>query len=535
VTLTRIVKIFGLFLLVIAVVAGAETAAAAPVAGFKVLHSFSGTDGGAPNSLIQAADGFFYGSAANGGDVNSCPSDGCGLLFKSDTAGTITILHVFHATDGYFPTGLAKGSDGNFYGTTISGGQPSGGGGGTFFRMDSAGNFTVLYAFVGGACCDGASPSGPPIQATDGNFYGTTGAGGAFRDAAHPGGFGTVYQFSPVSGQLTILHSFNLPENNGIFPNNPLLQASDGLLYGTTTEGAGAFHTGGGTAFGVDTSGKLSRLAVISLMEPVSSLIQAKDGFFYEVGQSTAGSVFRLDAKGKLLFIHRFDGVDGLNPHFGLVQATDGFLYGTTSEGGLLDFQGGDIFRISTLGAIGVMHSFVTTGSDGFSPHSTLIQGIDGARERRWWEGRSWDPLPARSACHWTSRCGCNESAFSSFRPNLDRHRHTDESHSHGRQGYQSRGELLSDNDSLDCDGSRWREDRHVHDQGANCRSRRKCTCLCLVQRTRRAHDAEVVAVSTVDTGVCSTELRIYARLGGSLHDVSSPPFKSFTKSLALR
>lgn len=376
----RSVNVVGVFLLVVGMGMVAVSAAAAPVAGFKVLHSFSGTDGGSPNSLIQTADGFFYGSAANGGDTNSCPSDGCGLLFKSDTAGNITILHVFHATDGYFPTGLVKASDGNFYGTTISGGQPSGGGGGTFFRMDPAGHFAVLYAFVGGfACCDGAGPSGPPIQASDGNFYGTTGAGGAFRDADHPGGFGTVYQFNPVSGQLTILHSFNLPDNNGIFPNNPLLQASDGLLYGTTTEGAGAFHSGGGTAFRVDTSGNLSRLAVITQMEPVSSLIQAKDGFFYGVGESTAGSVFRLDSNGKLIFINRFDGIDGSNPHFGLVQATDGFLYGTTSEGGLLDVQGGDIFRISTSGALRVMHSFVTTGSDGFSPHSTLIQGIDGA------------------------------------------------------------------------------------------------------------------------------------------------------------
>lgn len=369
-----------LLLVLAATLAAVASAPAATVAGFKVLHSFTGVDGGSPNSLIQTPDGFFYGSAANGGDLNSCPSDGCGVLFKSDSAGHVTVLHVFHATDGYFPTGVVRGTDGNFYGTTMSGGQPSGGGGGTFFRMDGAGNLTVLYAFVGGfACCDGAGPSGPPIQASDGNFYGTTGAGGAFRDADHPGGFGTIYQFNPVTGQLTILHSFNLQDNNGIFPNNPLMQASDGLLYGTTTEGAGAFHTGGGTAFRVDTSGNLSRLAVITLMEPVSSLIQAKDGFFYGVGQSTTGSVYRLDTNGKLTFINRFDGNDGLNPHFGLMQASDGYLYGTTSEGGLLDFQGGDLFRISTLGSLRVMHSFVTTGTEGFSPSSTLIQGIDGA------------------------------------------------------------------------------------------------------------------------------------------------------------
>jgi len=380
--MNSIIRTGTLFLLVLAAaLAAVSSAHAAKVAGFTVLHSFTGVDGGSPNSLIQTPDGFFYGSAANGGDVNSCPSDGCGVLFKSDSAGHITVLHTFHATDGYFPTGLVRGSDGNFYGTTASGGQPSGGGGGTFFRMDAAGNVTVLYAFVGGfACCDGAGPSGPPIQASDGNFYGTTGAGGAFRDADHPGGFGTVYQFNPVTSQLTILHSFNLPDNNGIFPNNPLIQGSDGLLYGTTTEGAGAFHTGGGTAFRVDTSGNLSRLAVITLMEPVSSLIQSKDGFFYGVGQSTAGgSVYRLDANGKLTFINRFDGVDGFNPHFGLMQATDGFIYGTTSEGGLLDFQGGDLFRMSAFGSLRVMHSFVTTGGDGFSPSSMLIQGVDGA------------------------------------------------------------------------------------------------------------------------------------------------------------
>jgi len=370
----------GLLLALALTLLNVPIATAATVPGFKVLHSFMGVDGGAPNSLIQATDGFFYGSAANGGDVNSCPTDGCGLLFKSDSTGHLTILHVFHATDGYLPTGLVHGSDGNFYGTTASGGQPSGGGGGTFFRMDAVGNLTVLYAFVGGfACCDGAGPSGPPIQASDGNFYGTTGAGGAFRDADHPGGFGTVYQFNPITSQLTILHSFNLADGNGIFPNNPLLQASDGFLYGTTSEGAGRFHTGGGTTFRVDASGNLSRLAVIPLMEPVSGLIQAKDGLFYGVAQSSAGSVYRVDVNSTRTFLNRFDGADGVNPHFGLLQAADGFLYGTTSEGGLLDVQGGDVFRISTLGALRVMHSFVTTGAEGFSPSSILIQGANGA------------------------------------------------------------------------------------------------------------------------------------------------------------
>ena len=376
----RIVRTLAIFLLV-PVIAAVAVNAPAPMAGFKVLHSFSGKDGGSPNSLIQATDGLFYGSAANGGDTNSCPSDGCGVLFKSDTSGNFVVLHVFHATDGYLPTGLVKGSDGNFYGTTMSGGQPSGGGGGTFFRLDPAGNFTVLYGFIGGlACCDGGGPVGTPIQASDGNFYGTTGAGGAFRDTDHPGGFGTIYRFNPDSGQLTILHSFNLPDGNGIFPNGPLFQGNDGLLYGTTSEGGGASHTSGGTAFRVDMSGNLSLVAVITGMEPPAGLIQAKDGFFYGTGQNAAGgSVYRLNTNGKLTFINRFDGADGFNPHVGLLQAKDGFLYGTTSEGGLLDFQGGDIFRLSAFEAVRVLHSFVITGTDGFSPSSWLIQGSDGA------------------------------------------------------------------------------------------------------------------------------------------------------------
>ena len=354
---------------------------AAPPAQFTVLHSFAGTDGASPNSIIQTADGLFYGSAANGGDVNSCPSDGCGLLFRSDIAGHLAVLHVFHATDGYLPTGLVKGSDGYFYGTTLSGGQPSGGGGGTFFRMDPTGNLTVLYAFVGGfACCDGAGPTGPPIQASDGNFYGTTGSGGAFRDVNHPGGFGAVYQFNPITGHLTILHSFNLPDGNGIFPNGPLLQASDGLLYGTTSEGAGPFHNSGGTAFRVDTFGNLSLVAETTGLQPLAGLIQAKDGFFYGTGQSlSGGAVYRLDTSGNLVFLNRFDGADGYKPHFGLLQANDGFFYGTTPEGGLLDFQGGDIFRIGALRAVRVLHSFITTGNEGFSPLSWLIQGVDGA------------------------------------------------------------------------------------------------------------------------------------------------------------
>lgn len=367
-------RVLGRSLLVIAALATSITlAAAAP--GVRVLHSFRGADGGGPNSLFQNSDGFFYGSTANGGEDKICAPDGCGTLFKVDAAGHFTLLHKFKAADGSLPTGLVKGIDGHFYGTTMTGGQPSGGGAGTFFRMDPNGDITTLYAFVGGfACCDGGGPTARPVQASDGNFYGTTGAGGAFRDIDHQGGFGTVYRFNPVTGVMAIIHSFSLADGIGIFPNGPLIQASDGFLYGTTREG-------GATLFRVDTSGNVTLVAKLRGTQPLSGVIQGSDGDFYgtDEGVPGAGSLYRVDATGKLSFVNRFDGADGYRPNYRVVQGSDGFLYGSTPEGGLLDFQGGDIFRFSTTGALRVLHSFTTAGSEGFIPNSELFQGADGA------------------------------------------------------------------------------------------------------------------------------------------------------------
>ena len=121
----RIIRTVSLILLIFTVgITAAANTTAAPSAAFKVLHSFSGTDGGSPDALIQGADGYFYGSAAIGVDVNTCDPDGCGTLFKSDSAGHFAALHIFHASDGYSPTGLVQGSDGNFYGTAERGASP---------------------------------------------------------------------------------------------------------------------------------------------------------------------------------------------------------------------------------------------------------------------------------------------------------------------------------------------------------------------------------------------------------------------------
>jgi uncharacterized repeat protein (TIGR03803 family) len=140
-----------------------------------VLHLFSGPDGDNPNGIIQASDGNFYGTTSLGGAFTNCGNNaGCGTVFKIDASGNVTLLHAFSGPDGWTPTSsLIQASDGDFYGTT-SGGGPSGKG--TVFKMDALGNVTVLWSFSGS---DGADPVAGLIQGTDGNLYGTTEVGGS--------------------------------------------------------------------------------------------------------------------------------------------------------------------------------------------------------------------------------------------------------------------------------------------------------------------------------------------------------------------
>lgn len=255
------------------------TGGAARAGSYEVLYNFSGPDGTSPTGLIQNSDGKLYGVAALGGDTgNLCAPDGCGTVFRLDGPGQLTTLHTFEATDGFLPSGLIKGKNGILYGSAASGGQPSGGGAGVVFSIAPNGTFKALYAFTGGfACCDGASPTANPILLKDGKLYGTTRNGGDFRDDQHQGGFGTVYQVDPKSGQATILHSFNIQNANGIHPNGPLLLGSDGLLYGTTSEGG----TNGGTLFKIDTAGNFSLVAQLPKTQPLFGVVRGQNGSLY--------------------------------------------------------------------------------------------------------------------------------------------------------------------------------------------------------------------------------------------------------------
>jgi uncharacterized repeat protein (TIGR03803 family) len=199
------------------------------------LHTFAktGTDGQTPYAgVIQGNDGNLYGTTYFGG------GSGFGTVFKVTPSGTETVLYSFAGgSDGEHPyAGVIQGSDGNFYGTTYQGGAN---GYGTVFKITPSGTETVLYSFAGGSS-DGANPEAGLTQGSDGNFYGNTYLGGA-------GNLGTVFEITP-SGTETVLHAFAGGSSDGANPSANLIQSSDGNLYGST--GAGG-TSGDGTFFKV--------------------------------------------------------------------------------------------------------------------------------------------------------------------------------------------------------------------------------------------------------------------------------------------
>src|SRR5208282_798030 len=231
-------------------------------------------------------------------------------------------------------------SDGNLYGASLQGVNASLG---TLFRMTPSGVFTHLYAFGGGA--DGGNPLAALVPGSDGNLYGTASTGGS-------NGVGTVFSLS-TNGLFTPLWSFN--STNGSSPAGSLVQGSDGKLYGTTS-------TGGtqelGTVFSLSANGSFNSLVSFDCTGgayPSNGLVQAADGAFYGTASSGGtnggwGTVFRLTAAGTLTPLHSFNYEDGAYPVGGLVQATEGNLYGTTSQGGI--GGQGTVFQITTDGRL---------------------------------------------------------------------------------------------------------------------------------------------------------------------------------------
>jgi uncharacterized protein (TIGR03437 family) len=341
----------------------------APAQTFTTSVNFNGTGGAEGQSLLQAADGNFYGTTGTGGTGSSCAS-GCGTVFKITPAGALTTLHDFEGTDGSSPIGLMQAADGNFYGTTSAGGTSKSCalGCGTIFKITPAGALITLHNFVE---TDGSGPSTPFIglvQATDGNFYGAAGAGGA--GGSCKSGCGTIFKITPA-GLLTTLHNFN-----GADGGNPigLLQAADGNFYGTC--GAGGAY-GHGTIFKLTPAGVLATLYTFNETDGdnPTALVQATDGNFYGIaggGTFGDGTVFKITPAGEITTLTEFNGTDGSSPSW-LMQASDGNFYGTNDAGGA--FGEGTIFKITPAGTLTTLLYF--QGANGEKPVG-LVQAANG-------------------------------------------------------------------------------------------------------------------------------------------------------------
>lgn len=315
----------------------------------STLHSFCSTSGCADGEYsyatpVQGADGNFYGTTYLGG------SKGDGTVFKMSPSGALTTLHSFGGSDGSQPlAGLVAGSDGNFYGTTNLGGSHNSG---SVFKITPTGEFTTLHNFCSKtACADGQNSYAGLIEATDGNLYGTTLAGGSHGD-------GTVFKVSQ-RGTFSILYSFCSHGGcaDGEFPQTGLVQASNGNLYGTTILG-GAY--GSGTIFELTLSGTLTTLYNVCPQSGCpdgnylyAALIQAKDRNLYGImqvgGAHSSGTIFKITLSGVLTTLYSFCSqpscADGQYPAAALVQAANGKLYGTTADGGT--HGDGTIFSIA--------------------------------------------------------------------------------------------------------------------------------------------------------------------------------------------
>ena len=325
---------------------------------FNSLASFDVTNGAVPGygPLAQGSDGNLYGTTIAGGVITGCGNGaGCGVAFGLTLAGELAAIHDFcserSCPDGAQPfAGLLLTNDGTFYGVTSS--FPDGG---TVFRITEGGRLTTLHAFNAAA---GATPYAALIEGADGNFYGTTTFGGANN-------YGTVFRITP-SGILTTLHNFS--SSDGEYPYGELAQAANGVFYGTTLNGGA---NGFGTVFTLSPSGAFATLYNFCSLPncgdggaPTAGLLLASDGDFYGTtsygGGSDSGTIFRMMRSGAVTIVHTFNGADGDSPRASLVQGTDGKLYGTTVGGG----SGyGTVFRMAPSGTLTTLHSF--DGGDG--------------------------------------------------------------------------------------------------------------------------------------------------------------------------
>jgi uncharacterized repeat protein (TIGR03803 family) len=352
------------------------------------------SNGSAPWELVLGADGFFYGTTRDGG------LNGAGTVFRVSANGSLTTRYSFAGTDGSRPpAGLAAGSDGNFYGTTRLGGPGGTQGSGTVFKITPAGQLTALTSFTGDGATKGNGPNPGLIADGQGGMLGTTFSGGAF-------GVGTIFRVTP-GGVVTTLIEFTGKSgaNIGTNPRAGLLKHTDGNFYGTTRAGGADDN---GTVFKLTPAGVLTTMVEFTGAAglkkgsgPAAALVSGADSNLYGTtekgGTGGFGTLFRLTPEGTFITMAEFTGVSGSkrgNAALGaLVKAVDGSLFGTTSLGGdpALDDLGqpqvpngsGTVFRMSLLGDF--TSPVLFTGKTGSKPGAIPLGGLMLASDTRFY------------------------------------------------------------------------------------------------------------------------------------------------------
>jgi uncharacterized repeat protein (TIGR03803 family) len=348
---------------------------------FTTLGNFVGFNGTAPffGNMVQARNGNYYGATTWGG------ANGLGAIFELISTGKLNSISTYSfcslpgCADGAYPEQAPiLSSDGNLYGVTVGGGSSNAGG--TIYKMTVSGKLTTLYSFCQTLpCSDGFGPTGLML-ASNKNFYGVTGNGGAYN-------VGTFFEITST-GEFRVLHSFcNQPGcTTGSGPAASPIEAINGNFYGTTE--SGGFH-GGGVVYEITPGGSYKALYNFCSQancadgnHPEASLVQDANGNLYGTtiygGAYGNGAVFEITPSDQFIVLHSFsgNGTDGEFPQSSVTLANDGNLYGTTTNG---NDNFGNIYQISPDGTYTSFNPFCNTSvCSGYDAAYGLLQGTDG-------------------------------------------------------------------------------------------------------------------------------------------------------------
>lgn len=351
--------------------------------------------------LILGDDNALYGVTSRGGGGDA------GAIFKVTTGGTLTKVGDLSAPQGQqLSGGLVAGPSNVLFGAAAFGGTKNAG---TIFQVTAAGAFTKLAdvdpelfgrgvfspLFLGSdqklygvtsptahlftstttgtlsslATFDALAIPNGFIEASDGIFYGT---------ASNGGGMAKVFKYTSANGLQELA---TIPTSLGDSPLSKLVEGADGDLYGTSATG-GANQKG--SAFRVTKAGVVSLFASFSDSigsGPIGPLLLAGDGNFYGLasrgGTNGIGTVYRIAPDGKVSRVAAFNGFNGAFPQGGLVEGAGGNLYGTAQYGGGAG-KFGTVFKVSKSGAITTLQTF-DAKTNGAYPNSTLARSSDGS------------------------------------------------------------------------------------------------------------------------------------------------------------